>query len=373
MKIIFCGGGSAGHVTPALAIAEEIKKTHSTAEILFIGRDGGFENGMVKKAGLPMQYIKIGGLQRKFTVKNIKNAINALKAVNRCKKIISDFSPDVVVGTGGYVCWPVLHAATSLKIPTVIHESNRAPGLTTRLVSKKCTEVLLNHENTANDLKRKDNVRVIGNPLRSDFNTIRKSEARRRLRINKDDIYIVSFGGSIGAQRMNDVILKIIKEESQNANIKHLHATGKRYYEKDDIQSAKQSNYKIVPYIDDMPIHLCAADIVICRSGAMTLSEIALTGAAAILIPSPNVSENHQYKNAKALADEGACILIEESELTEKVLKDKISELARDEEKRKELGKRIKKFATKNASALAAQSIIKIAESSSSASNFLAI
>ena len=373
MKIIFCGGGSAGHVTPALAIAEEIKKKDSSAQLLFIGREGGFENGMVKKAGLPMQYIKIGGLQRKFTVKNIKNAINAFKAVNKCKKIISDFSPDVVVGTGGYVCWPVLQAAASLKIPTVIHESNRAPGLTTRLLSKKCTTVLLNNKNTADDLKRKDNVRVIGNPLRSDFNTIRKSEARRRLKIGKDDIYIVSFGGSIGAQRMNDVILKIMKEEEKSANIKHLHATGKRYYEKEDTSDTKQSNSKIVPYIDDMPIHLCAADIVICRSGAMTLSEIALTGASAILIPSPNVSENHQYKNAKALADEGACIMIEECELTEKVLNDKISELVNSKEKRQELGKRIKKFATKNASALAAESIIKITKNSGSASNFLAI
>ena len=361
MRIIFCGGGSAGHINPALAIAEEMKMRDPKCEILFIGREGGFENGIVKKAGIPIKCVKISGIQRRFTVKNIKNILAAIDAVKKAKEIIREFRADAVVGTGGYVSWPVIRAAQMMNIPTVIHESNCSPGLTTKLLAKKCTRVLLNHAETANELKRNDNIQVIGNPMRQDFTKLSRGEARQKLNIKKDEIYILSFGGSLGAEKLNDTVISIMKDESaSDREIRHLHATGKRYYEKNEGTRFKNKKKKIVPYIENMPLHLSAADIVICRSGAVTLSEIALVGVASILIPSPNVTDNHQYKNAKVISDSGACELIEEKELTKELLNNKIEALANDETKRDTMAKKVKKFALPNSSKLAAENIISV-------------
>ncbi|MBQ8321049.1 MAG: undecaprenyldiphospho-muramoylpentapeptide beta-N-acetylglucosaminyltransferase [Clostridia bacterium] len=359
MRIILCGGGSAGHINPALAIAEEVKLREPKSEILFICREGGFENGMVKKAGIPIKHIKISGIQRRLTLKNIKNILGAMEAIKRAKEIIGGFSPDAVVGTGGYVSWPVIRAAQMMKIPTVIHESNCSPGLTTKLLAKKCTRVLINHKETANLLNRKNNIQVVGNPMRKDFTRLSRIEARQKLNIRKDEIYILSFGGSLGAERLNDTVISFMKEESEsNKKLRHLHATGKRYYEKNEGTKFANGKKKIVPYIENMPLHLSAADIVICRSGAVTLSEIALVGVTAILIPSPNVTDNHQYKNAKVIADSDACVLIEEKDLTKEVLREKIYVLINDKNRRDDIAKRVKKFAFPNSSELAVDNII---------------
>ncbi len=352
MKILFCGGGSAGHINPAVAIAERVKLRYKNAEFLFIGREGGFENNSVKKAGIRLKTVKIEGLKRKITVANIKKLLLALKATEEAGKILKEFSPDIVIATGGYVSYPVLRAAHKMKIPTVIHESNVYPGLVTRLLSQKCTLVLLNHKETEKYLKKKCKTEVVGNPLRADFSNIKRNTARKALGLRANDIFIVSFGGSGGAKKINDVIISVMRNTVAHTNgVYHTHATGKKYYnKKTSLELEKKSDRcKILPYIDDMPNKLKAADIVICRSGAMTLSELALVGVSAILIPSPNVTNNHQYKNAKLLSDNGACLLIEEKNLSEEMLTKKIEMLIKDSDARKIMSQKITKFATKNA------------------------
>lgn len=360
MKILLCGGGSAGHISPAIAIAEAIKSKNKDTELLFVGREGGFENSAVVKAGIKLETVKIEGLKRKLTLENFKKIMLTLKATRSASKIINDFSPDAVVATGGYVSWPVLRAAQKMKIPTVIHESNVYPGLVTRLISKKCSLVLLNHKESREYLRQTGNTVVVGNPLRADFSKLSRRDARKEMKLKESDILIVSFGGSGGAGKLNEIITEVMKHTSSHTpGVHHIHATGKKYYTKSLSDELKKhgSGCTLLPYIDDMPQKLRAADIVICRSGAMTLSEIALVGVASILIPSPNVTDNHQYKNAKLLADNNACVLIEEKNLTEELLTGKLELLIKDADARKIMSERVKNFATKDAEKLAAKEI----------------
>ncbi len=361
MKILLCGGGSAGHINPGIAIGEAIKSKYRDTELLFVGREGGFENSAVEKADIKLKTIKIEGLKRKYTVENFKKIMLTLKATRDAAKILKEFQPDAVVATGGYVSWPVLRAANKMKIPTVIHESNVYPGLVTRLLSKKCSLVLLNHKESRKSLKQGSNTVVVGNPLRADFSKLSRNEARKEMKLGENDILIVSFGGSGGAGKLNEVITAVMKHTTSNTSgVQHIHATGKKYFSKSMCDELKKygGGCKLLPYIDDMPKRLKAADIVICRSGAMTLSEIALVGVASILIPSPNVTDNHQYKNAKLLADNNACILIEEKNLTEELLTRKLDLLTKDSDARNIMAKKVKKFATKDAAEAAAKEIV---------------
>lgn len=349
MKIILTGGGTGGHVLPAVAIAQKLTEKYKDTQILFIGRLGGDENKEVIRAGLELREIEVYGIQRRLTLKNIRSVLVALRSAKEARRIIKEFAPDIVVGTGGYVCWPVLRAAQGMKIPTMIHESNVCPGLVTRLLSPRCNATLLNHKQTVGYLRQGCVTHTVGNPLRKAFYTASRAEARRRLSLLRDDVLVVSFGGSGGAQKMNECITELMKEySSSNRKIKHIHATGRKYYEKyrGIVQTSRRC--KTVPYIDDMPTYLKAADVVICRAGAMTLSEISAAGCPAILIPSPNVTDNHQYKNASLLSSAGAAILIEERELTVELLKSKVDMLAQHPDMRKDMSKCIEKFANSN-------------------------
>ena len=347
MKLLLCGGGTAGHVNPAIAVAEELKKRDKDAEILFIGRDGGKENELITRAGFKLKTIKIEGLRRSFTTDNIRRIITALKARSAAEKIIKSFNPDVILGTGGYVCWPVISAGKALGIPTAVHESNITPGMTTKLVSGKCDLILINHEKTKDYLGSKVRCVTVGNPLRQDFGRISRGEARKKMGLSNDEIFIVSFGGSIGAKQLNEVITEVMDEHSTKIkSIRHLHASGKRYYSEAEKKYIDKTylGCRIVPYIDNMPTVLKAADIVICRCGAVTLSEISAVGVASILIPSPNVSGNHQFKNARHLADGEAAVLIEEKNLSKETLINQLFELENDENGRKNRAKIIKAY-----------------------------
>ncbi len=355
MNVILTGGGTAGHVNPAIAIAEEILINEPRAKILFIGRDGGAENDAVKKAGLELTTLKLKGLRRKITAENLKSIYYALSAYRRAKEIIKDFKPDVILGTGGYVCWPVLRAGQRLGVPTAIHESNAVPGLTTKLLAKRCDKVLLNDTNAEKYLNKGANTLEVGNPLRKGFKKVKRSEARKALSLSEDDFFILSFGGSIGAEQLNEAIIGVMEEYSVPAKkVKHIHAVGKRYYDtiKEKRLTEGYCGCQIVDYIDNMPTMLSAADIVIARAGAMTISEIASVGVASILIPSPNVSGNHQLKNAIKLQDADASLVIEEKELTTERLKSAVKMLKTNENARKNKAKNISRFSTPNASKL---------------------
>lgn len=347
MRLLLCGGGTAGHINPAIAIAEELKKQIPNSEVLFIGREGGRENALIEKSGFNYKTIPIEGLKRSVSADNLRRIIAALKARGLAERIIKDFKPDVILGTGGYVCWPVITAGARLGIPRAIHESNAVPGITTKLVASSCQKVFINRESTAEYFSQKTKTVAVGNPILQDFSKVSRTEARRKMGVRPNEIFILSFGGSIGAKKINEVMTRVMDmHSSKTANIRHLHATGKRYYNIEQKKYFEKSlgGCRIVPFISNMPIALTAADIVICRAGAMTVSELCAVGVASVLIPSPNVSNDHQYKNAKYLKDQGASYLIEEKELDENRLIELIISLENDENGRKNKAKTIRQL-----------------------------
>ncbi len=351
MRIILCGGGTAGHVNPAIAIAEEIRRQDKNAKILFVGREGGKENSLVTNLDFDIKTLSIKGLKRGLALENLSRIKTAIKARKDAEKIIDSFMPEIILGTGGYVCWPVIEAGHKMGIPTVIHESNITPGLTTKLLAKKCNLVLLNHEATKDKIQKGVAKKVVGNPLRREFLNIDRLQARKSLHLNESDVFILSFGGSIGANKINECVLGLMIEySSKQSSVMHIHGCGERYYEemKKQLPNLNESRCQILPYIHNMPQLMHAADIVICRCGSVTLSEISQVGVASILIPSPNVTGNHQYKNAKHLQDMGAAMMIEEKSLDKESLIVAVKALKNDKNGRKKKAKSIKSLSSPN-------------------------
>ncbi len=349
MNVIICGGGTVGHITPGISIAEIILGAERNSRILFVGREGGEENSVIENRGFRLKTIKISGLSRSLTLKNFKAVSSVISSQRHARRILKEEMPDLVIGTGGYVCWPMIRAAQKEGIPTVIHESNLLPGLATKLLSRKCDKVLLNFKQSEIYFKRKDNLITVGNPLPKEFNTLTREETRKKLGLSKSDFFILSFGGSTGAKLLNESVISLMQSYSaKRKSVKHLHGCGRRYFE--DIKNKYpqfvkgRDGCKILPFIEDMPIYMKAADTVISRCGAMTLSEISASETVPILIPSPNVTANHQYKNAKIFTDSGAALMIEESELNERTLLDAVRYLESNTPVRERMKKRLSTF-----------------------------
>ena len=356
MKVLLAGGGTAGHINPAIAIANMIKEHDKNAEIAFIGTKKGMENNLVAKAGYDIHHIEMRGLQRSLSPANIATAYYFVTAPAKAKKLLRDFKPDIVIGTGGYLSWPLLHAAAKMGIPTAVHESNAIPGKAVKMLEKEVDRVYVNFPGSSEQLKQKEKILCVGNPLISPPKEISAEGLREKLGIPKTvKKILLSFGGSLGARRINEEILHVMENyTSKNPEIFHIHATGKNGYaefmEKANSLGLTQCpNIKISEYIYDMPLWERVADVVICRAGAMTISEMALLHRACILIPSPYVANNHQYENAKRLADVNAAIMIEEKDLTEASLMKGISDLLEHEEKKISMQKNIEAFANPNA------------------------
>lgn len=353
MKVLMTGGGTGGHVYPAIAIANTIKQNIVGSEIAFVGTPTGIENKICKAEGYDVYHVNVMGIRRSLSPRNIKAAYLALTSPIKAKKILEEFKPDVVVGTGGYVCWPILVAASKAGIPTLVHESNVFPGLAVRKLQGKVDKVLVNFEDSKKHLSKnyEDSIVCVGNPLRQGFKTIKKDEAREKLGLPKDARVLLSYGGSRGAQKINETIIGLMNEyDSKNPSVIHIHATGdigREIFNKSYFGSGLDmlGNVRVYDYINDMPTVMAAADVVICRAGAMTLSEISMMKKAAIFIPSPNVVDNHQFKNAKLLADNGAASLIEEKDLTVESLCSEVARLLEDDEAREKYSKNIEKFA----------------------------
>ena len=346
MRVLLCGGGTAGHVMPAVAMGEIIKRSFPKAEIAYAGRVNGEENKAYEKSGHRLYTVEVSGLRRSFSINSIKSIIKMLKSGRVADEIIKEFKPDIIIGTGGYVCYPFIRRGQRLGIKTVIHESNVSPGLVTKLLYKRCDKLLLNLEGTKKHLNGADNAVVVGNPTRADFGALSKSEARRRLGIREDEVLIISFGGSLGAGILNQTVGEMIRDYTANDKLlRHVHSSGKSHFEEmknsfPELFGAKE-RVKIFPYIENMPTLLTAADIAITRSGAMTISELARSATPAILIPSPNVTANHQYINAEYMRSIGAAVLIEEKDLSAKRLYDEIMALVGSKEKMAEMSKRM--------------------------------
>ena len=367
MRVIMTGGGTGGHVNPAIAIANTIAKNEPGSEILFVGTEHGIENKLTKAAGYPIRHVKIAGFKRSLSLKNIKAAYLAFVSPMRAKKIVREFRPDIVIGTGGYVCWPVLVAASKMGIPTAVHESNAFPGVAVRKLQPYVDRIWLNFAESEKYLSAKDKILRVGNPLRGAFGTIERDEARKKLGIEeKYEHFVLSFGGSLGAEKVNESCLKFMRDYvKDHPEVYHLHACGSieleeatKMYREFGLENCE--NAKLVEYIYDMTVQMEAADVVISRAGAMTVSELAMRKKASVMIPSPNVTDNHQYKNAKALADRGATVLLEEKDLADGVLEEAVVDLLSNGKKRKEMGEAIHTFSCLDANKVIYEEVKKL-------------
>lgn len=331
MKVIMTGGGTGGHIYPAIAIADEIKSRHPDAEIIFVGTERGMEKDIVPKAGYPIKFITVSGLNRKNPVKLIKTLRDLNHGLHEAKQIIKEFKPDLVIGTGGYVCGPVMKTAAGMGIKTYIHEQNAFPGLTNKLLSRGAERVFVAFDDAKKYFKTKKEPITVGNPVRHAFTEVDRQAARESLGVKEDEFMVLSFGGSLGAQRINDEMTVAAERLRDRAGLRIFFVTGKRYYSS-IMENADKTNARVtyLQYIDDMPKYLNACDLAITRSGALTVSEITACGRASVMIPSPYVTNNHQYYNAKVVADRGGAILIEEKDLTNGEVADEIEQLMND-------------------------------------------
>ena len=334
MKVIFAGGGTGGHINPAISIADFAKANDPEFEALFIGTERGLESNLVPKAGYDIKYIDIAGFNRKNLLKNVSVVKKLIKSRIDCRRIIREFKPDCVVCTGGYVSGPVVMAAHKENVNSLIHEQNVYPGLTVKGSEKYVKYLAVSFEETVNYLTQKDKCVVTGNPIRSEILDAKKGTAREKLGINKP--FVLVFGGSLGAERINKTILEIMPMINSHGNIKLLFGTGERNFEA--VKSAmsekgiNSEDIQVVPYIDNMAEVMAAADVVISRSGAITVSELASLGKPSILIPSPNVVRNHQEQNAREFEKNGAARVITEAELSGDLLYNTIIEMLEDKE-----------------------------------------
>lgn len=367
MRVLMTGGGTGGHVNPALAIASVIKNNDSTAEIAFVGTPSGIENKLTRAAGYKIYHVNVKGFRRKLSIENIRAMYLALVSPVKAKKIIREFRPDIVIGTGGYVSWPILVAAAKLHIPCAVHESNAVPGMTVRKLASLVDRVYVNYEESVALLPHPEKALRVGCPLRTDFETVDKATARLKLGIPNDKKVLLSFGGSLGAEQVNFAMLDFMDGYVRlHPEVLHIHATGSieheiatAIYKKRGLDSC--GNIEFLEYINDMPLKMAAADVVVCRSGANTVSELALMKKAALFIPSPNVTDNQQYKNAAAIEKQGGAMLIEEKDISREKLSGMIITLLDDAKLRAEMGEKIHAFAVPDANRRIYEDILRLA------------
>lgn len=354
MRVLIAAGGTAGHINPALAIAGCIRQHVPDAEIHFAGRRGGMEYGLVTKAGYAFHPIEVRGIQRHLTPKNIARNVAAVHhlvwSMPRAEAILREVKPDLVIGAGGYVSGPVVQAAAHRGIKTAIHEQNAFPGVTNKLLAPRVDVVFAAMPDAVARLGAPEKTVVTGNPVRAEMFAQNRADARRAVGARDGQVVVLSFGGSLGAQRVNEVVAQLAVWELANRDFLHIHATGS--IEKADFAALAHTlgidadpRFSIREYIDDMPLLLAAADLVISRAGALTLAEIAAVGRAAVFIPSPNVAENHQYYNALQFQKAGAAVVLPEKELTGEKLIEIVDGLTADPARLLEMGAKARSLA----------------------------
>jgi len=346
MNILFACGGTAGHINPAVSLARLFAARKPGSNILFVGAENGMECSLVPKEGFALRTVRVSNLRRSLkweAVKhNLKTAVTLPLAGRQSAAIIKEFKPDLVVGTGGYVCYPVLKQAAKLGIPTAVHESNAFPGLTTKALSRYVDLVMVGFESSRAFYSHPERVTVTGTPVRGDFFETTREEARRKLNLTGDKPLLVSFWGSLGASVMNGHMADFIGSEcSEGAPFYHIHGAGNGYAALTgslrDRGISLPEGVEVREYIYDMPLVMAAADLVLCRAGASTISELTAISKPAILVPSPNVTSDHQTKNAKVLEKAGGVILLPESECGEGKLFKAAAELLGDAPRRRRM------------------------------------
>lgn len=338
MKVIIAAAGTGGHINPGIAIANKIREMEPNSKVIFIGTNRGLEVDLVPRAGYELKTINAYGIERKITLENIKNLYSTIRSIKEAKKIIKEFSPDIVIGTGGYICMPVIIAANKMKIPTLLHESNAFPGVSVKLLSKKVDEVLVGFEDAKERLPKAKKVVVTGNPTKikkNNFTSDKRALIIKNIGLQVDKPIVLVFGGSQGAKSINESFIDIINNK-KNANYQIIWATGPTQYEeikeKLNMDIEHIPNVKIIPYIYNMEEVMSAVDLVICRSGAMTITEISIIGKPAIFIPFPYATENHQEYNAKVLEKVGAAKIILDKNLNANILNSEIESIIGNKE-----------------------------------------
>lgn len=360
MKFLFATGGTAGHINPALAVASYIRDNYKDAEIMFIGTADHMESRLVPNAGFAFKTIEINGFKRSFSPKaivaNVKTVFKLVKSEQESKKIIRDFAPDVVIGFGGYVSGPVLQEAAKLHIPCCIHEQNAYPGITNKQLAKQVDRVMLTVEDAAKHLDCKNEPTVTGLPVRGELLNKSKKSAREELSVPDGKYLVLSFGGSLGAAPLNDSMFDILLRHADDGSVYHIHSVGtngaeyldkfvEKGFERVSDTVVRKGTVEVRKYIDNMDVCMAAADLVVGRAGASSLSEIEAMGKASILIPSPYVAENHQFHNAMALVNRNAARIIEEKDLTAESLSNMIDSLLSSQEQLFEIEKNAKSMA----------------------------
>ncbi len=369
MKAIISAAGTAGHINPALAIANKIREKEPDSEIIFIGTNHGLENDLVPRAGYKLKRVEAYGLKKEISFTNLKHMIKTMQSAKQVKKIIDEFQPDLVIGTGGYICGPVFAAATSKKVPAILHESNAYPGKAVKMFAKEVDAVLVGFEAAKNRLSKAKKVVVTGNPTKIKKLNISQNQKRNilaELGVKNDLPIVLIFGGSQGAQKINEATVELIKAKL-NKEYQIIWATGRNQYdivkesfEKATISIKNIKNVKVVSYIYNMEELINMADLVICRSGAMTITELAICGKPAIFIPLPSRSANRQEDNARVLEELGAAKIILNNELTGEKLANEIDAIIYDKAKLEEMGKVATKIAPSDVEEKIYDEILKI-------------
>ncbi|MCI8964967.1 MAG: undecaprenyldiphospho-muramoylpentapeptide beta-N-acetylglucosaminyltransferase [Clostridia bacterium] len=357
MRVIIAAAGTGGHINPGIAIANKIKKEEPNSEIVFIGTNRGIENDLVPRAGYKLRTVEAYGLSKKISIETIKNNYKTLKGFKQAKKIVKEFNPDIVIGTGGYICGGVILSAHKLGIPTIIHESNAFPGKATKFLSKKLDRILVGFKETKNYLENMEKVVVTGTPTKVEKKNItieEKEKLLKEINLSSKKPIVLVFGGSQGAQKINEALIELIKQK-RNKTYQIFWATGPKQYEivseelkknKYDINNLE--NTSIVPYIYNMSDYMNISDLVVCRSGAMTITELALVGKPAIFIPLPSMSANRQIDNAKVMEKIGAAKIILNNEINADNLSLMLYNMFKDTDKLKQMGQNASTIATYN-------------------------
>ena len=357
MRVIIAAAGTAGHINPGLAIANKIKKEDKTAKIIFVGTTRGLENDLVPRAGYELKTIEAYGLSKKISIENMKKMCLTLKGYSQAKKIVKEFKPDIVIGTGGYICGATISAAAHYKIPTMLHESNAFPGKAIKMLASKTDTILVSFKDAIPRIKKAKNVVFTGTPVKikkQEYSALQMEHILNDAGLKQDKPIVLVFGGSQGARRLNDTMLEIIKKKENEYQV--IWATGPKQYdiikeelEKVHININNIPNIKVIPYIYNMEELMNVVDIIVARSGAMTITEISNLGKPSILVPLPNVSHNHQLYNAKALESVGAAKIILDEEINGSILNDTINQMISDKNTLKQMGENALKISTTNA------------------------
>jgi len=358
LKFILSGGGTGGHIYPAIAIANELKLRFPEAEFLFVGAKDKMEMQKVPQAGYKIRGLWIAGLQRRLTFDNTLFPVKLITSLLKARRIIGEFKPDVVIGTGGFASGPLLQVASIAGIPTLIQEQNSYPGITNKLLSSRANKICVAYENLERFFP-KNKMILTGNPVRQDLIDIesKRAEALEYFKLDPDKKTLLVLGGSLGARRVNQLIAKeLVDFSSQNVQV--IWQCGKLYFDEYSHFGEKE-NVQVLAFIDRMDLVYAAADVVISRAGASSVSELCIVGKPTIFIPSPNVAEDHQTKNAQAIVDKGGAILMKESELDTKFTSI-FNKMVSDENLQKSLSENIKKLAKVNATKDIAEEIIKL-------------